>query len=157
MSGVGISVEHEGLEQLRKRLERLGLLGDKKLLSQLAAAGESQTRRRITDEQADPEGSAWLALSPGYEARKAQKSSGGLLEFQGNLVDSVNAFVDDDIAGWGSNLDYAAIQHFGGASGMPPGPAAIPARAYLGLSESNVEEMMNIIDNYVDELLFGGS
>jgi len=44
---------------------------------------------------------------------------------------------------------YAAIHQLGGTDDMAPGPAAIPARPYAGLSEQAIGDLLQLIDLYV--------
>lgn len=158
MTGTAIVIQSHELDALRRRLDAMGHLNTKPLLRSLAAEGESQTRRRIESEKTSPEGQPWRGYaSSDYELRKRQRSSGGLLESTGALLDSIRAFVEgDDTAGWGSNLVYAAIHQFGGTEDMAPGPAAIPARPYLGASEENMDDLVAIADDWLDQQMQRG-
>ena len=61
--------------------------------------------------------------------------------------------LDADELRVGSNLVYAAIHQFGGTPDMHPGPAAIPARAYLGLSDADVVEIEDELEHWIAGVL----
>lgn len=150
-----VTVDQPGLERLRRRLERLAVAQHDALLESMVAAGESQTRRRIESERQAPTGEPWQNWSTSYA--ETRHSGQSLLIATGSLLDSITSFVDAQTAGWGTNKVYAAIHQLGGKPSMRPGPAGIPARPFMGLSEDNLAEMDSIIDDYVDGLLFGGA
>lgn len=146
---LSLQVDTRQVERLANRIGRLGKGNRAKLMESLAAEGETQTRRRITDEKTTPDGEAWPAWSEHY----ARTRNGGqsLLQGDGDLVDSITSEADSDMARWGSPLVYAAIHNLGGTPDMAPGPAAIPAREYLGLSDDNSDDMEGIVDVWLDE------
>ena len=111
MSGVVITTEIDGLDRLNARLDRLARPALPKLLHQLVAEGESQTRRRIESERRGPDGEAWPEWSKSYAAGRHHGHS--LLIARGHLLDSITGYVDGEDAGWGSNLVYAAIHQLG--------------------------------------------
>lgn len=147
MSGAAIEIIPSGLEALNGRINRLlrGLKDPKPLLWDLAQAGENQTRRRISDEKQGPNGERWPEWSPGYAATRHGGHS--LLESTGDLLDSLTAFADAQVAGWGTNMKYAATHQFG--------RDAIPARPYLGVSDENLTELLDIAERWLDRLLWG--
>ena len=85
MSGVGLSIDIADLLRAEMHVSRLALeSGDAaKLLEELGALGESQTRRRIESEKTAPDGTAWKPNIEGHSI---------LLESGRHLRDSV-AFV----------------------------------------------------------------
>ena len=143
-----ISIEVDGLEGLQQRLHRLGQAGVAlpALLNAIGAEVESQTRRRITDEKAGPDGSAWEAWSDDYG--KTRHGGQSLLEGHGDLVDSIGFEIDADGVHVGTNLVYGAIHQFGGeAVGKN-----IPARPFLGLSAENENDLLAILDQWANDL-----
>lgn len=130
---------------LNARLEKLANPNLGELSSLLAAEGESQTRRRLSEEKSSPDGTAWDVWSSAYA--KTRHSGHSLLENEGDLVDSIVSSVDGIDAVWGSNLVYAAAQNFGYEK------AGLPAREFLGLSEDNKNDMAAIIDDWLDDLM----
>jgi len=150
-----ITIDVRGLDRLQRRLDTVASPDRTELMQILAAALESQTRRRIASDKRAPDGSAW----PDWTTRHARtrKSGQSLLQGEGDLLDSITSEGSADEALVGSNLRYAAIHQFGGRSGMPPGPAAIPPRPYLGLSDDDTEELTGLAESWLLQRLGGRS
>ena len=150
-TGLEIRIESEAVGRLNRRISELaaGLTDFRPLLESVGGEVESQTRRRISEEKAAPDGTPWQPWSDDY----AETRHGGhsLLEGEGELLDSLQFLVGDDQVEIGSNLIYAAIhQHGGDEVGIP-----IPARIYLGISPENEEDLMGILDDWADRQLRG--
>ncbi len=159
MAGTSFSVETKGFEKVREVFQQLGNPDLRPLLDALGAEGESQTRRRISEEKTAPDGTPWDPLAEDYAKRKTKgivvggvrvASSGGILEFEGEMLDSINYQVTgDDTVEWGSNKIYAAIHQFGGAeAGMN-----VPSRPFLGISDDNALDMDVIITDWAQDML----
>ncbi len=145
-------VEARGLAGIEAILGRLVDPALDDLLDRLGAEGESQTRRRISSEKTAPDGAPWEAWTAAYA--KTRHGGNALLEGEGDLYDSIQSDTQGaDAVAWGSNLAYAAIHQHGGLPGMPPGPAGIPARPYLGISAENAADLLGIATEWVEELL----
>ena len=136
-----------GLER-SVRLVAAGMAETEPLLEALGAELVSQAQRRIADEKEAPDGSGWAPWSEGYAPTRHAGQS--LLEADGGLLGSLQSAVSPARVEAGSNLAYAALQQFGGTAGMPPGPAAVKARAYLGLSAGNEAELLAIVIQFAD-------
>lgn len=116
----------------------------------LSVLVESQTRRRIADEKESPDGEPWAVWAPAYAATRHGGQS--LLMASGDLLDSIAGDVSgSDAITVGSDKVQAAILQFGGDDSMAPGPAAIPARPYLGLSEANLDEVSDFLSLVITE------
>jgi len=146
---LSLTVDDAGVERLAERIRALGqsLSQPGGLMTAIAFEGESQTRRRVSEEKRAPDGAPWPSWSAGYAARRGGGSS--LLEDGGDLVDSITSQAGDDYAEWGSNLVYFAIHDQGGTSDMAPGPAAIPQRQMLGVSDDNETDIQGIVDDWI--------
>lgn len=147
-----ISVTSPALEGLQARLRRLaaGMADPSELLEALGAELESQTRRRVESGGPDPDGDPWEPWSDAYaETRHGGQS---LLRADGGLLDSIQSLVSGDILETGSSLVYAAIQQFGGTSDMAPGPAAVPARPWLGISAEDERDLDAVIGDHFESL-----
>lgn len=140
MSGLVFNLA--GLLPARRALDRLSQLRTERLLDLLGSELESQTRRRLTEEKTAPDGSEWDEWSESYAARRPAK--GGLLELEGNLVDSITYQVGHDAVTVGSNLIYAARQQDG-----DEGDSGIPARPYLGVSADNLEDLGELVVKFL--------
>jgi len=146
MSGAGLIYDFSGLKSLEARMARLSRLKKTDLLDIVGAKVESQTRRRIQDEKESPEGVAWPAWSDRYAARRPEGAT--LLMGEDHMLDSITFLaVDQNSIEVGSNMIYAATQHYGDKD------RSIPARAFLGLSEANETELVRDIDNYLDSVM----
>ena len=148
MSGTAFNIEISGFEKINDVFSKLENPDLKPLMDMLGAEGESQTRRRISEEKTSPAGEPWVAWSADYaETRHAGHS---LLQGEGSLLDSQQYQVTaDDAVEWGSNLIYAAIQHFGGEEV----DINIPARESLGLSAENREDMYELVVDWAEDLM----
>ncbi|WP_298978412.1 phage virion morphogenesis protein [uncultured Psychrobacter sp.] len=92
-------------------------------------------RSRIADEKKSPEGEDWAELDPDYAARKRQYSSGGILEYTGNLLNSMTYNVSATDVRVGSNEVYANRHQ--------------QTRPYLGVSEDDA----NAINQFIRDAL----
>lgn len=152
MAGAFVTLEARGLDHAVAMLNRLAdpaLVGEGRMV--LGALIESQTKFRIAHEKRSPEGVEWPAWSPAYAASRHRGHA--LLQHEGHLLDSVAWTVEGDELRVGSNLVYAAIQQLGGTEGMRAGAAAIPARAYLGVSDANGHEIEQALADWIGGVL----
>lgn len=136
------------LGNLETRLRMLpGALNRVGLMEALTIEGESQTRRRISEEKYSPDGEQW----PGWLESYAKTRHGGhsLLENEGDLLDSITAFVDGMEGGWGSNMVYAATHQFGDEE------RNIAAREYLGVSDENAEDLLAVANDWIGDRMRG--
>ena len=156
--------------QLRAKLRELIRTGQD--LSDITVA-ISEKLKAITDSafknEKDPTtGKAWAALSPVTLAlrRKRGISSTRKLQASRNLLDSIVPDHGKDFAQVGTNLKYAAIQHYGaerGSSGtgewktrkgsFPIPWGDIPARPYLGLSKQHEEQIRAIVSEKIRRII----
>jgi phage virion morphogenesis protein len=149
---IGLQFDLGSIKRLQTRIERLGQLDRHELLTHLGGLMESQTRKRISEQQQSPDGQPWQAWTADYAATRR----GGQSFLQGDgtgLLDSLTSDVNGDEVTTGSNLDYAAIHQFGGTPDMAPGPAGIPARPYLGFSQDNLDQIEATVDQFLDKHL----
>lgn len=140
MSGA-IVIDLRRLLPFRQRLAMLSHLRLSQLYDTLGSEIESQTRRRISEEKTDPDGDEWDEWSEAYAA--ARPSRGGLLDLGGGLVDSIAYEVAGDAIIVGSNLVYALV-HQEGHKDM-----GIPARPYLGVSEENLDDLGQLVVDFI--------
>jgi phage virion morphogenesis protein len=151
MAGAFVTSELDGLAPVLRRLNAIA--DPRRTADGLAAIGaliESQTKARF-DDRASPEGDPWAAWSETYaETRKKGQT---LLVASGSLRDSIAWDLTADELRVGSNLVYAALHQAGGTDDMAPGPAAVPARPFLGLSTDNVQEIEDALGVWMTGLL----
>ena len=113
------------------------------LLTQMGAAVESQTKRRIQTTKAAPNGRPWAKWSPGYAATRHGNHS--LLINRGHLQNSIAQQLAGDTVRIGSHLDYAAKHQFGERG-------RLPARPYLDMELEDADdrqELEDILHNWV--------
>jgi phage virion morphogenesis protein len=127
------------------------------LFTEIGSALEASTRDRIGRTKTAPDGTPWLDLSPAWIARKkARGFSGGTLTMRGDLLNSVAfeaaAAHVDIIAG---PTEYAALHQYGGTPGMAPGPAAVPARPFLGVSADDADEIDEATRDWLSRMISG--
>lgn len=118
------------------------------------------TRGRFVDEE-DPDGRAWKPLNPLY--RKTKKGSGILKGESRSLSQIIWQLVDDTSVEVGSNEIYARIHNEGGVIEAKNAPAlvfsmggktikvksvTIPKRQFLGLSEKDRADILDIIEDH---------
>lgn len=140
---IELHIDQHELQTLQLKLRDMTRLDTKPLLHGLAADLESQTRRRIESEKTAASGIPWEALQSTYQEAKTQKSSGGLLEYTGHLLDSIRSDLQGNTVEVGSNLVYAATHQFGDPE------RNIKARPYLGVSERNEVEMRETMRDWL--------
>lgn len=134
---------HRGRRQrLSDLFGKLPTMRARQLLDILGSEGESQTRRRLGEEKTDPEGDDWDDWSEAYKERRPKK--GGLLELEGDLLDSITYDVGSGEVVIGSNLVYARTHQVGDES------RGIPERPYLGLSDQNVDDMQALVFDFLE-------
>ena len=145
-----ISVEFEGngFQKVKEAFEKLADPPIDDLIETLAFTVENQTKARLQDEEKTPDGNPWPELSPKYAAWKAKHFPGAqkMLERKGDLRDSIVSLLNNGSAEIGSNLPYAARQHFGDDGGFP-------SREFLGISDDNMEELDSVADDWASDLL----
>jgi phage virion morphogenesis protein len=95
----------------------------------------------------------WAELAPETieERKEIEKWPGPILQRTGQLIASIQPFNTDSTAGASTNKTYAAIHQAGGTSDMPPGPAGVPARPYMYISDDTETEIEEEVDAFNDE------
>lgn len=117
-------------------------------LANIGGLIENQTKARF-DERVTPDGEPWAPWSPAYaETRKKGQT---LLVASGAYRDSYFWDLTGEALRVGSNMAQAALLNFGGTDDMAPGPAAVPARQHLGLSEDNIAEIEEAMLGWIEE------
>ncbi|MEI8642744.1 phage virion morphogenesis protein [Pseudoalteromonas sp. Hal040] len=149
MAGAKIQISSEGAQTVSDVLIQLvNNLDD--LAPALGNVGEHLmlTHRDHFDQQRSPDGDPWQPLSPEYAKRK-KKNKDKILRLNDILRDTFAYNVGDESLEFGTNMEYAAIHQFGGTSDMISRLAAIPARKFLGLSERDEKEVVEILKEFL--------
>ena len=90
-----------------------------------------------------------LAESTIKKRKKAGHWPGQILQVEGRLATSITTQYDNESAIIGSNLDYAAIHQLGGQAGKNKS-VSIPARPYLKLTNDDLEDILETVNNYLN-------
>ena len=135
---------NERLLELAERGENLRPLM-KNIAGILASSTEDNFR-----EEGRPDKWQDLAESTKKQRTKKRKWPGQILQVEGKLAASVNTQYDDDSAVIGSNLDYARIHQLGGQAGKNHS-VTIPARPYLKLTDSDMQEILHETQKYLKD------
>jgi phage gpG-like protein len=130
---VAISVQASGFEPIFAVLDRLERPHFQKLLTLIGLTIEEQTVRHF-QEQAGPEGS-WPPT----------KRGGAALVRTGTLRGSISSAVFPDEVHVGTNIFYGKYHQYG--------TTKVPARAFLGLTPADRDELQGIIENHIEDIL----
>ena len=160
--GVSFTFDQTALEGALKAVGELVTFDGAALMESVAALGESQTRRRITDEKTAPDGTPW---KPNLEGTSILLQSGQ------NLLASVAFTSTADEAVWGASWEYAHVHQDGivitpktaaalrfkvGRKTAHAASVTIPARPFVGLSTENRTEIEELVTDVFGRLAPGG-
>ncbi|MCW1842297.1 phage virion morphogenesis protein [Prosthecomicrobium hirschii] len=159
MAGISITVDASQLEAVTQRLVRRSQVGAVELMTAIGAIGESQTRRRITEEKTGPDGQAWPPNRRGGDI---------LVETGQHLLGSVAYRASAEEAEWGASWEFAHV-HQNGATIVPKTKkrlsfmlggklvhahkVTIPARPFVGLSAENRREIEDLVTDWLGRLM----
>ncbi|WP_321276929.1 phage virion morphogenesis protein [Thiomicrorhabdus indica] len=165
MAGIKINVDDK---EVRKALDRLA---DPDLIKEaLGGIGEvlvENTRDRIK-QGIDVDGNPFTPLAPITQQLK-KKNKDKPLVHDGYLLASLAYQLVNGGTGleYGSDLPYAALQHFGGTirpknakmlqfgkgSGIFAKESHIPARPFIGLTQQDEDEILDNLAHFIDNQL----
>jgi phage virion morphogenesis protein len=94
------------------------------------------------DQQQAPDGTPWAPLNPAYQARK-KRNADRILVLDGYLRDLLRYQASSDGLAFGTDRVYGATHQFGRPE------AGIPARPFLGLSEEDGREVLEILARHL--------
>ena len=114
----------------------------------------TSTKERFRVKEA-PDGSPWAPNAPSVVRRKGRDDP--LIGETGLLADRIHYRVTRNHLEVGSPMEYAATQHFGAkrgdfgttSSGRPIPWGDIPARPFLGLSEEDEAQLLDILEDHL--------
>lgn len=156
--GVSITLDAGELDEALVRLRPLFEFETADLMPGIAALGESQTRRRIESEKTSPDGAPW---PDNLEGTSVLRKTGR------NLLDSVASTSDGSSAEWGASWEFAHVHQFGaviepkdakalsfsiGGQMVTAKHVVIPPREFVGMSEQNRQEMIELVTDYLGVL-----
>lgn len=156
---VSIVIDASDMADAMQRLRPLLDFDAEELMTGIAALGESQTRRRITDEKTGPDGTPWPPNAAGTPILVATGQ---------HLLASVAWRASATEAEWGASWEFAHV-HQEGAVIVPKDAKAlmfnlggrmvaakrvsIPARPFVGLSPDNEAEILELVTDFLGGLL----
>lgn len=124
------------------------------------------TRQRFLRSEA-PDGTRWQPKKPATIERYKERGDGNrpdpLIGPSGRLGREINKLVSRDGVELGSALEYSAVMQHGAAqgafgrdrAGRPIPWGTIPARVWLGISDADERNILDIVDEHLEEA-FGG-
>jgi len=152
---VTLHMDVSDLDEALVRLQPVFDFDTAEVTPALAALGESQTRRRIEEEKTAPDGTPW---PENLEGTSILRKTGR------NLLDSIASTYDAEAAEWGAAWEYAHVHQLGavieakdaerlaftvGGMFVRPKKVTIPARPFVGLSDSNKQEMIDLVTDFL--------
>lgn len=143
-----ISFDTAHIQAAFARVQALGL-NPRPITRQIAGILADSSEQAFADEKDPESGRKWTDLSPSHKQYREKKGywPGKILQMQGALAMSMTTGYGPTKAWIGSPMVYAAIHQLGGTSDMAPGPAAIPARPYMGIDDVARKEILHVIQN----------
>lgn len=160
VAGVSLSVDAHSIDDAIARMRPFMSFDPSGLMEEIAALGESQTRRRLTDEKTAPDGTPWAPNRAGTAI---------LTQTGQHLLQSVAFYATADEAVWGAAWEFAHIHQEGAV--IKPKTAAvlrfktpagkwvskksvtIPARPFVGLSVENRAEIEDLVSDHFGRLM----
>ncbi len=142
---MSVELDTSQLDTLVRGLSSLAHPPLTSLLEAIGADLESSTRKRLSVTKADPDGALWAPWSPGYAARRPQK--GGILDLDGQLVDTIAWELEQDAVSVGSPMVYTMTHQAGDLS------RGIPERAFLGISDDDAKAINDTVGAWMADLL----
>ncbi|OPZ64962.1 MAG: Phage virion morphogenesis family protein [bacterium ADurb.Bin478] len=145
MAGAAFSMQMDGIDRWQAMLRHLAQADLIQLSEGIGALVENQTKERIADSKAGPDGQKWDPWSGRYGRRRHRGQS--LLQSSNRLLNSITFVVHPDSVEIGTNVIYGATHQYGDAK------RNIPARPYLGLSAENENEIADLCGEFIEGLL----
>lgn len=159
-TGVSVTVDATSIEAAIARLRPLISFDPAPLMEEIAALGESQTRRRLTDEKTAPDGTPWAPNLVGTAI---------LTQTGQHLLQSVAFYATADEAVWGAAWEFAHIHQEGavikpktaavlrfktpGGKWVSKKSVTIPARPFVGISAENRAEIEDLVSDHFGRLM----
>ncbi|MCS7285010.1 MAG: phage virion morphogenesis protein [Hydrogenobacter thermophilus] len=143
-----IEIRIEGLEELRRHLERMIARGLdlRPLMRSLAGIMHHAVEENFAQEGRPK----WVPLSKRTEQARRRRGywPGKILQMRGELAASISQSYSDREAVVGTNKVYARIHQLGGKAGRGK-KATIPARPFLKLTEQDLEDIKKAAVDYL--------
>ena len=148
-----INTNPQGADQLKQKLSALGakISNMKNLWMSVGAYIQRQTIKERFDKEQTPDGTKWTPLAQATVKKRLKKHKSGhmkILHDNGELRRSIVYEAGECWVRIGSNLKYARTHQFGRKH--------IPARLFLGITQSERLHISNMLRSYLQRIL-GGS
>ncbi len=149
-------VQDVSTAKLKKAFKQLS---DPKLgrdVMRVVATATHEASEFAFESERDPNtGQKWKPWKDEYkEWREEHGYTPGKIEtLSGQLASSLTTEYGDSWAVIGTNKIYGPIQQWGGLPGMPLGPAAVPARPYMGIDDVGESMVYTQIEKSLDSAL----
>ncbi len=149
MAGAKFSIEPEGVEVIHQRLNELVRRGSN-LKPVFADIGEMLivSHDERFREQKAPDGAPWEPLSSSYKKRK-KTNKDAILKLNDHLGRELGYIATGSDLFFGTPYEYGALHQFGGTSDMKPGPAAVPARPWLGVTDEDRDVIAQMLGDFL--------
>lgn len=160
MDAIGVSITLDGAQfgAAMARMRSLVSFDPAPLMEEIAALGESQTRRRISEDKTAPDGTPWAPNRNGTPI---------LAETGQHLLASLAWYASAEEAVWGASWEFAHIHQegavivaknapyltfFSGGAWRRAKSVTIPARPFIGLSAENRAEIEDLVSDHFARL-----
>lgn len=132
------AITWSGLDECRALFARLREKTDDltPILNTIGHELTESTKERIQDEKTTPEGMPWKPLNEKYLQRKRRYSSGGILVYTGNLLQSMTYNASNTNVVVGTNEEYAKYVQ--------------AERPFLGVSSNDANAINQFIRDALD-------
>ena len=148
-----INIQVEGLARLRQRLKATAdkLQNMRQFWSSVGMYVQRQTIRERFNKEQSPEGQKWKPLAESTIRRRKKHHKRGqmkILQDTGELRRSIAYEAGNNSVKVGSILKYARTHQFGRGK--------IPARPFLGVTESEKNHIVSMFGQYIKRHILGG-
>ncbi|KZN57609.1 hypothetical protein N473_06950 [Pseudoalteromonas luteoviolacea CPMOR-1] len=148
MAGVKLNLKFDDRQLSTQLNQMVSELSNPKALHQdIGEYLHLSTIERWDKEQA-PDGSNWEPLKESTKKNKT-KNTNSILRENDFLRDTLSYFADDGGVEFGSNRVQAALMQWGGTDDMASGPAAVPSRQFLGLTNDDEGEIIQLTEDFM--------
>lgn len=148
MSGVKLNIQFDGKQIARELNQIVDSVQDRTALHRdVGEYMQLSTAERFAKEQA-PDGTPWAPLKESTKKRKT-KNRNSILRENDFLRDTLAYEADSSAMEFGSNRVQAALMQWGGTDDMAPGPAAVEARPFVGVSNDDEDEIELLAEDFL--------
>ncbi len=149
-----ISIQVEGLSRVQHKLKVAAdkLNNMRQFWASVGMYVQRQTIRERFNKEQTPESKKWKPLAESTIRRRKKRHKRGnmkILQDTGELRRSIAYEANDDSVRVGSKLKYARTHQFGRGK--------IPARPFLGVTESEKKHITSMFGQYIKRHILGGT